>query len=86
MNNKVFHENIDKEKYKLKFIDTSKCSIDEYYNLEQACNKEIYEIDINLYRDNLDNVFFIPDKINMQIYEKIKNIARLSVDNEHAML
>lgn len=64
-------KNIDKEKYKLKFIDTSKCSIDEYYNLEQACNKEIYEIDINLYRDNLDNVFFIPDKINMQIYEKI---------------
>lgn len=64
-------KNKDKEEYNLKFIDTSKCSIDNYYNLELASYKRIYETDINLYRNNIDNVFFIPDKINMQIHEKI---------------
>lgn len=65
-------KNIDKkEKYELNFIDTSKCSIDDYYNLELSLNKRVFKTNIDLYRNNLDNVFFIPDEINMQIYEKV---------------
>lgn len=64
-------KNKEKKEYSFKFIDTSKCSIDDYYNLALTSYKRIYETDINLYRNNIDNVFFIPDKINMQIHEKI---------------
>lgn len=65
-------KNINKEEnYKLNFIDTSKCSIDDYYNLSLASKKDSYDIDINVYKSNIDNVFFTPDKINMQIYENI---------------
>lgn len=64
-------KNVDKEGYRFKFIDTSKCSIDDYYDLQSASCKSIYEIDIDLYKNNLDSIFFIPTKINTQIYDKI---------------
>lgn len=65
-------KNIDKEEnYKLNFINTSKCNIDDYYNLLLASKKNSYDIDVNIYKSNIDNIFFIPDKINMQIYENI---------------
>lgn len=65
-------KNIDKEEnYKLNFIDTSKCSIDDYYHLDLSSDKESYSIDVDIYISNLNNVFFVPNKVNIQIYNKI---------------
>lgn len=61
---------IKKSDYKMTFIDARKADINAFLNLKNAQGVNIYDVNIKIYRDNLMNVFFRPDGLNMQIYKK----------------
>lgn len=63
--------NKNNQNYKLTVIDATNASIDDFFELHKSPSVDIYTTNINLYRNNLSKVFFIPNEINMQIYTKI---------------
>lgn len=64
--------------YTFKYIDASKGYVSDFLDLKNSKNIVEYNPNIKMYRNNLMKVFFKPDNINMQIYEKhIPKIKRL---------
>ena len=54
----------------LKYIDASKGYVSDFLDLKNSKNNVEYNPNIKMYRNNLMKLFFKPDNINMQIYEK----------------
>ncbi len=64
--------------YSFEFIDASNGTVNDFLDLKSSNNINRYNPNIKLYRNNLMKVFFKPDNINMQIYQKhIPKVKRL---------
>ncbi|ABK60686.1 DNA modification methylase [Clostridium novyi A str. NCTC 538] len=71
-----------KSSYEFDFIDATKASVEDFYNMDSLFLKNDiinkYNVEIKIFRNNLMKVFFKPDNINMQIYKKhISKIKKL---------
>jgi hypothetical protein len=66
----IVKNNVRKSDYKMNFVDARKVDINAFLNLKNAQDVKIYDVNIKIYRENLMNVFFRPDGLNMQIYKK----------------
>jgi hypothetical protein len=49
--------------------------IDNRYNRVLNADENVYNVDISLYRNAVNNVFFVPNKLNLEIYSNYNNFV-----------
>lgn len=64
--------------YDFKYIDAKDAEIGDFLELDKSPNVKKENININIYKNSLERVFFIPNELNMQIYRRyMRKINRL---------